>query len=140
MPVLGGAKASRCFTIKPFTSILQWLSTQAVLLYAAMAAHTPWSARTHHPPTVPVSPRLLLCGSLSPSLPLSLSPACACDTGAYASPVSVASCPPPGGPPTNGQWGGGGVQTRGAPPPPPCMASQLTATHRSPSLTIQSIV
>ena len=45
----------------------------AVQLYASLAAHTPRSARTHHPPTVPVSPRLLLCGSLSPSLPLSLS-------------------------------------------------------------------
>ena len=45
---------------------------QAFQLYASMAAHTPWSAQTHNPPTVPVSPRLLLCGSLSPSLPLSL--------------------------------------------------------------------
>ena len=54
-----GAMAPRCFTIK--------------LLCAAMASHTPWSARTHHPPFAPVSPRLLLCGSLSHSLPLSLS-------------------------------------------------------------------
>ena len=55
-----GAMAPRCFTIKP--------------LCAAMASHTPWSARTHHPPFAPVSPRLLLCGSLS-TLSLSLSPA-----------------------------------------------------------------
>ena len=43
------------------------------LLCAAMASDTPWSARTHHPTFAPVSPRLLLCGSLSHSLPLTLS-------------------------------------------------------------------
>ena len=52
--------APHCFTIK--------------LLFTAMVSLTPWSARTHHPPLAPVSPRLLLCGSLSHSLPL-LSPA-----------------------------------------------------------------
>ena len=51
--------APRCFFIE--------------LLFTAMASHTAWSARTHHPPFAPVSPRLLLCGSLSHSLPLSLS-------------------------------------------------------------------
>ena len=44
-----------------------------ILLCAALASLTPWSARTHHPPFAPVSPRLLLCGSLSHSLPLFLS-------------------------------------------------------------------
>ena len=54
-----GAMAPCYFTIK--------------LLCAAKASHTPRSARTHHPPIAPVSPRLLLCGSLSHSLPLTLS-------------------------------------------------------------------
>ena len=58
-PCSGGAMAPRCFTIE--------------LLFAAMAYHTPWSARTNHPPSAPVIPRLLLCGSLSHSLHLSLS-------------------------------------------------------------------
>ena len=44
-----------------------------ILLYAALASHTTWLARTHHPPFTPVTPRLLLCGSLSHSLPLILS-------------------------------------------------------------------
>ena len=45
---------------------------QAFQLYASMAAHTPMSARTHHPPTVPVNPRLLLPTlALRVSLPLS---------------------------------------------------------------------
>ena len=38
----------------------------------------PWSARTHHPPFAPVSPRLLLCGSLSHSLPPILSCSLSC--------------------------------------------------------------
>ena len=59
-PVLWGRKGVPMFHHRAFQ------------LFAAMAAHTTWSARTHHPPTVPVSPRLLLYGSLSPSLPLSL--------------------------------------------------------------------
>ena len=54
-----GAMAPCCFTI--------------ILLCVALASHTPWSAQTHHPPFAPVSPRLLLCGSLSHSLPLVLS-------------------------------------------------------------------
>ena len=58
-PCSWGAKAPHCFVIE--------------LLFTAMAPHTPWSAQTHHPPFAPVSPRLLLCGSLSHSLPLSLS-------------------------------------------------------------------
>ena len=49
------------------------------LFCAVLASHTPSSAQTHHPPFAPVSPRLLLCGSLSHSLPpilsCSLSPA-----------------------------------------------------------------
>ena len=49
-----------------------------ILVCAALASHTPWSARTHHPPFAPVSPRLLLCGSLSHSLPLSLSCSLSC--------------------------------------------------------------
>ena len=49
-----------------------------ILLCAALASHTPWSARTHHPPFAPVSPRLLLCGSLSYSLPLILSCSLSC--------------------------------------------------------------
>ena len=60
MPVLWGRKGIPMF------------HHQAFQLCASLAAHTPWSAQTHHPPTVPVSPRLLLCGSLSPFLPLSL--------------------------------------------------------------------
>ena len=48
------------------------------LLCAALASHTPWSARTHHPPFAPVSPRLLLCGSLSHSLPPILSCSLSC--------------------------------------------------------------
>ena len=43
------------------------------LFRAVLASHTPWPARTHHPPFAPVSPRLLLCGSLSYSLPPHLS-------------------------------------------------------------------
>ena len=43
------------------------------LICAVLASHTPWSAQTHHPPFAPVSPRLLLCGSLSHSLPPILS-------------------------------------------------------------------
>ena len=54
-----GDMAPRCFTIK--------------LLCAAMASHTPWSDRTHQAPFAAVSPRLLLYGSLSHSLPLPLS-------------------------------------------------------------------
>ena len=54
-----GAMAPCYFTIK--------------LICAAMVSHTPWSARTHHPPFAPVSPHLLLCGSLPHSLPLTLS-------------------------------------------------------------------
>ena len=50
-PCSGGAPAPRCFTIQ--------------LLFTAMASHTSWSAQTHHPPSAPVNPRLLLCGSLS---------------------------------------------------------------------------
>ena len=42
------------------------------LLCAVLASHTPWSAQTHHPPFAPVSPRLLLSGSLSHFLPLIL--------------------------------------------------------------------
>ena len=60
MPVLWGRKGVPMF------------HHQAFQLYASMAARTPWSTRTHHPPTVTVGPRLLLRGSLSPSLPLSL--------------------------------------------------------------------
>ena len=46
-----------------------------ILLCAALASHTPWSARTHHPPFAPLSPRLFLWGSLplSPSHSLLLS-------------------------------------------------------------------
>ena len=45
---------------------------------AALASHTPWLVGTHHPPFAPVSPRLLLCGSLSHSLPLILSCSLSC--------------------------------------------------------------
>ena len=48
------------------------------LLCVALASHTPWSTRTHHPPFAPVSPRLLLFGSLSHSLPLILSCSLSC--------------------------------------------------------------
>ena len=48
------------------------------LLCAVLASHTPWSAQTHHPPFAPVSPRLLLCGSLSHSLPPILSCSLSC--------------------------------------------------------------
>ena len=60
-PCSWGAKAPHCF----FNELL--------FTAMAMASHTPWSARTHHPPSAPVSPRVLLCGSLSHSLPLLLS-------------------------------------------------------------------
>ena len=46
---------------------------QTIQLNASMAAHISKSACTHHPPTVPVSPQLSLCGSFSPSLSVSLS-------------------------------------------------------------------
>ena len=44
--------------------------------FTLVSSNTPWSARTHHPPFAPVSPGLLLCGSLFHSLPpiLSCSP------------------------------------------------------------------
>ena len=48
------------------------------LFCAVLASHTPWSAQTHHPPVAPVSPRLLLCGSLSHSLPPILSCSLSC--------------------------------------------------------------
>ena len=40
----------------------------AFLLFAAIASHSPWSARTHHPPTMPVSPRHMHCAPHSFSL------------------------------------------------------------------------
>ena len=48
------------------------------LLCTALASHTPWLAQTHHPPFAPVSPRLLLCGFLSHSLPPILSCSLSC--------------------------------------------------------------
>ena len=78
-----------------------------ILLCAALASHTPWSARTHHPPSAPVSPRLLLCGSLSHSLPLVLSCSLPCAPPSL-SLLSVLVPLRPGG----RQAGGGG----GSPP------------------------
>ena len=61
---LRGAMAPCSFTI--------WL------FCAVSASHTPWSAQTLHPPFAPVSPRLLLCWSLSHSLPPILSCSLSC--------------------------------------------------------------